>query len=391
MPFETTSLFLDSLRLLKSQGPHADTISVVSVLLITGWQPNAPNALRVWVTSLKGTTMAHMIFNNDSVAVAKQQAWHGLAKVLPDTFTPQQARDLVAPWDALETCDLTINLADGSKQSCDEFKVIIRSDDRSVLGMHSSGYTMLPVQSFFDLAYEFQSGSDEVEVETAGTLRGGRLLFLALAGNTVDIGSRGDSLCPYLMLSTSFDGTTPTRVDPTAIRPVCYNTVSAAWASSRAGMSLKHTSKADDRMDSIRKAILNWRMGIDALTVKARGMEAAPVRSRADVQEYFLRALESIYGKLPSPSTTNKRERSTLDWATDSLSNMVSVWDREQAEFGANWWVAGNTVTNYLQHNLLSAPRLAINGQARTHADLYGVIADRKAVALDLAAEYATA
>jgi len=332
-----------------------------------------------------------MIFNNDKVAVARQQAWHGLAKVLPSEFTPKEARELVAPWDAIETCALTADLPNGDKVLTDEFKIIIRSDDHAILGMHSSGYTMLPVQDFFNLAYEFQSEYSEVKVETAGTLKGGRLLFLALQGKSVDIGSRGDGLDPYVMLSTSFDGTTPTRVDPTSIRPVCYNTVSAAWADSRAGMSLKHTSKAADRMAGVIKAIQNWRMGIDRLADSARALESAPVRSRAEIQAYFLRALETVYGRLPDANTTNKRELSTLEWAADSLASMSQTWDKEQQEFGANWWVAGNAVTNYLQHNLLSAPRLGLNSQSRTHADLYGVIADRKATVLNLATEFAVA
>lgn len=333
--------------------------------------------------------MAHMITDSDTVAVYQSTAWHGLAVPLAEYPSPTEARDIVAPWDALASTDILITLPGGDAVSTDEFKVIVRSDNGAVLGMHSQKYSPVSVAEFFDLAYEFGS-ADVVKVDSAGTLKGGKTLFCSLKGDTVEIGSRGDTTTGYLLLAQGFDGTMPLRGDVASIRTVCNNTLTMNHLDSKCGFSIRHTRKMGDRMESVRRSIQAWKMGFDASIVKANELAFAPVRSRADVQEYFLRSLESIYGALPSPTTTDKREQTTLAWAATSLAEMGEFWNNEEAQYGANWWTAANAVTAYLQHSS-EATRLGTNSEARVFADLYGAQAERKGVAIHLAQSYALA
>ena len=330
--------------------------------------------------------MAHLIESSDTVAVYQSTAWHGLALALDEFPNPSQARQFVAPWEAIPTTDLHITLPNGMVISTDEYKALVRSDNGEILGLHSRKYSPVSVGDFFDLAYQFGS-ADTVKVDSAGPLRGGRTLFCSLKGDTVEIGNRGDISTGYLLLAQAFDGTMALRGDVAMIRTVCNNTMTANHLASKCGFTLRHTRNMGDRMADVRKVIAGWKAGQDATVAAANRYAAAPVRSRADVEEYFLRSLETVYGVLPSANTTDKREQSTLAWAADSLREIGNYWNREETQFGANWWTAANAVTAYLQHST-EASRLGVNSDARVYADLYGAQGERKGAVMALAASY---
>jgi phage/plasmid-like protein (TIGR03299 family) len=333
--------------------------------------------------------MAHLIESSDTVAVYQSTAWHGLAKALEQYPSPAEARQIVAPWEIIPSTDLTVYLPTGGAVQANGYKAIVRSDNGAILGLHSHKYSPVSVGDFFDLCYEF-GAVDTVKVDSAGTLRGGKTLFCSLKGDTVEIGNRGDLSKGYLLLAQAFDGTMALRGDCAFIRTVCNNTLMANHLASRTGFTLRHTRNMGDRMADVRKVIQGWKAGQDATVIEANRFAAAPVRSRAEVQEFFLRALETTYGVLPSATTTDKREQSTLAWASRSLAEIGAYWDAEEPQFGANWWTASNAVTAYLQHST-EASRLGVNSDARVYADLYGAQGDRKGAVLNLAREYAMA
>jgi phage/plasmid-like protein (TIGR03299 family) len=330
--------------------------------------------------------MAHLIESSDTVAVYQSTAWHGLALALDEFPSPSQARQFVAPWEAIPTTDLAITLPSGAVITTDEYKALVRSDNGEILGLHSRKYSPVSVGDFFDLAYQF-GAVDTVKVDSAGTLRGGRTLFCSLKGDTVEIGTRGDISTGYLLLAQAFDGTMALRGDVAMIRTVCNNTMTANHLASRTGFTLRHTRNMGDRMADVRKVIQGWKAGQDATVAAANRYAAAPVRNRAEVEEFFLRSLETVYGVMPSPTTTDKREQSTLAWAADSLREIGNYWNREETQFGANWWTAANAVTAYLQHST-EASRLGVNSDARVYADLYGAQGERKGAVMALAASY---
>jgi len=330
--------------------------------------------------------MAHLIESSDTVAVYKSRAWHGLAQALDEFPNPTEARQIVAPWDAIPTTDLHITLPNGMVISTDEYKALVRSDNGEILGLHSRKYSPVSVGDFFDLAYEF-GAVDQVKVDSAGTLRGGRTLFCSLKGDTVEIGTRGDISTGYLLMAQAFDGTMALRGDVAMIRTVCNNTMTANHLASKCGFTLRHTRNMGDRMADVKKVIQGWKAGQDATVAAANRYAAAPVRNRAVVEEFFLRSLETVYGVLPSPATTDKREQTTLAWAADSLREIGNYWNAEETQFGANWWTAANAVTAYLQHST-EASRLGVNSDARVYADLYGAQGERKGAVMALAASY---
>jgi len=105
--------------------------------------------------------------------------------------------------------------------------VLYRSDTGEPLGIASNNYKAVQpkdVMAFFDDLVK----AGDFQLETAGALSGGRRIWaLAKIGDGAPIIGR-DIVRPYLLLTTSFDGTMATTAKLTAIRVVCHNTLSVA-------------------------------------------------------------------------------------------------------------------------------------------------------------------
>jgi phage/plasmid-like protein (TIGR03299 family) len=104
---------------------------------------------------------------------------------------------------------------------------LYRSDTGSPLGIASREYKVVQpkdVMSFFDDVVK----RGKFQLETAGALSGGKRIW-ALA--KINYGAPiigNDVVRPYLLLTTSFDGSMATVAKLTAIRVVCHNTLSVA-------------------------------------------------------------------------------------------------------------------------------------------------------------------
>jgi phage/plasmid-like protein (TIGR03299 family) len=82
-------------------------------------------------------------------------------------------------------------------------------------------------------------------LETAGALSYGRRVWaLASVGAGADI-VEGDTVKPYLLLGTSYDGTMATVAKFTTVRVVCNNTITAALGDNSASVRVLHSERFD--------------------------------------------------------------------------------------------------------------------------------------------------
>ena len=83
------------------------------------------------------------------------------------------------------------------------------------------------------------------ELETAGSLKGGRKLW-ALAKTGQDLKLKGNDLVKsYLLLATSCDGTLCTTAQFTSLRVVCNNTLQMALRDSTGAIKVPHSTQFD--------------------------------------------------------------------------------------------------------------------------------------------------
>ncbi|MGL5327099.1 MAG: DUF932 domain-containing protein, partial [Aeromonas sp.] len=180
--------------------------------------------------------MAHLI---DSMAYTGQTPWHGLGNVLP----PQQSLDV---WLQAAGMDWTIEQSDVLYQGSPDnpvlhtypdSKVLYRSDTLAPLSVVSQRYNVVQPHEVLHF-YQDLVEAGGFELETAGSLKGGRKLW-ALAKTGQDLILKGGDLVKsYLLLATSCDGTLCTTAQFTSVRVVCNNTLQVAVGNQSAAIKV---------------------------------------------------------------------------------------------------------------------------------------------------------
>lgn len=105
---------------------------------------------------------------------------------------------------------------------------LLRNDTFDVLGMVSGDYHIVQPATVFAFFTQLLA-KDGIKIETAGALRGGaRIWAMAKIDDAFEI--MGDRLFPYVLCSTSYDGSMCTSAALTPTRVVCNNTITIAGA-----------------------------------------------------------------------------------------------------------------------------------------------------------------
>jgi phage/plasmid-like protein (TIGR03299 family) len=209
--------------------------------------------------------------------------WHGLGQKLADgadMATWRKAAGL--DWSVLQTPVLfqDANKEAGMLSSFTGQKVLYRDDTRHPLSIVSTGYT--PVQPGEVLEFfEKLMGKAGYQMETAGSIRGGKRIWaLAKVSEGIEI-VRGDLVRPYVLCATSYDKSMATTAKKTKIRVVCNNTLSAAAGDfQRAGSSEPEVRIAHDQKfvaDDVLKQLEQAESEFKAFALSAQRMAASNI------------------------------------------------------------------------------------------------------------------
>jgi len=177
--------------------------------------------------------MAHMIdttTGNAAIAYSGLAPWHKLGQQLTAGATIQEwTQQAGLAYDVLESPVLFNTPATSAPQAWPDRKVLHRSDTGAPLAVVSQGYNVVQpaeVMGFFSKLVDLGGFT----METAGALSYGRRVWaLAKVNEGADI-VEGDTVRPYVLLGTSYDGTMATIAKFTSVRVVCNNTITAAAA-----------------------------------------------------------------------------------------------------------------------------------------------------------------
>ena len=193
--------------------------------------------------------MAHMIDTTTgtaAIAFAGQTPWHGLGQALtPDASIETWTREAGLNYTVKESPVLFQTDAATMPEEFKGRKVLHRSDTGAALAVVSDGYRVVQtseVMGFFGKLVELGG----FQMETAGVLSYGRRVWaLAKVNEGADI-VEGDTVRPYVLLGTSYDGTMATVAKFTSIRVVCNNTITAALGRENAGtVRVLHSERFD--------------------------------------------------------------------------------------------------------------------------------------------------
>ncbi|WP_411166982.1 phage/plasmid-like protein [Aeromonas sp. DSM 116730] len=187
--------------------------------------------------------MAHLI---NTMVYTGQTPWHGLGNILP----PQQSLDIWLQaagmaW-TIEQSEVMFNVASNALhiRPYTDSKVLYRSDTLEPLSVVSPRYKVVQPHEVLHF-YQDLVEAGGFELETAGSLKGGRKLW-ALAKTGQDMRLKGgDVVKSYLLLATSCDGTLCTTAQFTSLRVVCNNTLQIALRDSTGAIKVPHSTQFD--------------------------------------------------------------------------------------------------------------------------------------------------
>lgn len=277
----------------------------------------------------------------------------------------------------------------------------VRADTGETLGIVSNIYKVVQNWEAFQFVDKLV-GTGDVRYESAGALKGGRLVWLlARLPDQHDFVADGDQLARYLLFYNSHDGSNSVTIVPTSVRVVCWNTISladptikseaagdkeateAVLSNKRKGGAIRisHIQNVKMRLDDAHQILRRSNATFDQFAEDARKLAAVRI---TNIQ--FERFLERLVptpgtGEMP-PARRKTRERITELYHHGPGQQMVK----------GTAWAALNAVTEFIDHDWKSRAK---DDQTRKSNTLYsiwfgnagGLKTEAHRAALELAAE----
>ena len=313
---------------------------------------------------------------NRASYASTQREWHGLGELMPagqDIETWAQAAGMEYKVQratiryAAERFD-TAHTPINALKTLDERLVLFRSDTGAPLGVVSDSYKVVQPREVLEFFREWAQ-ANACTIESAGVLFGGKRYFAtAKMSDGVFVGE-GDKIVPYVLLSTSADGSLATEGRITTVRVVCNNTLRLA---SKGASSFRVSHRTAFKAEECKGIIEAAQAEFGAFMDMSRKLASIKVESRLaeDMTTLLL--------------TTPTRD---ADAARDSagFTKIMSLFNGggkgstlETARETAFGWL--NSATEYFDHHVR-----ARNDENRTAAALWGPGADLKQRAVEIA------
>lgn len=334
--------------------------------------------------------MAHNIetFQNGKAAFvsARQDAWHRLGTVTDYAMTAQQALELalLTNWNvrkvALRTEPMLSEEGVTTLNVPDQFATVRTnpvSGTPDVLGVVGKKYQPIQNEEHTELlnALVDESGA---HFETAGSLKGGREVFVTMKmPQHMNIGGI-DAVDLYLAALNSHDGSSAFRFLVTPVRIVCANTQAAALKSARSIFSVRHTSGASAALAQARQAL-----GLTFKYQEAFEVEAERMIQQTLTDTAFMGIMDRLFPApaADAPASTRRRHTDQIN----ELGRLFADASTNETIRGTQW--AGyQAVTEYIDH-FAPAQRTKWTsniGTARAMRSLSAPVLNLKSRAFDL-------
>lgn len=333
---------------------------------------------------------------------AGQPAWHGLGVVTKEAKTSEEAIKLAGmDWEVVKVphyYNWTVPGMDNDGNFCDmeekrevpDSFLNVRSDTGAVLGVGLSGkYTIVNNRDAFDFMDAVVGGGDDnVYYESAGSLKDGRVIWMLARIGEAKFVCDGDPQIPYVLLSTTHDGTGSVRIQGTPVRVVCWNTLTHAQRQGKrheiSHYSIRHVGELEQRVEAAREAIGLVLKGFDSYIETGSRLAEVKVAAKQDGEKVqaFMKAIfpKELSKEQPSTRIQNIVERIMKNWLEDPRQTKIE---------GANGtaWGLLNAATQYFDHDRTTktGDDETARNENLTHGSWFGEPAKAKARAFEAA------
>lgn len=296
--------------------------------------------------------MAHEIeqFNDGTAAFvsAREDSWHQLGTVTTSALTAEDAMRLAAldNWNVrlvgLNATELTAEGA--TMMEVPNHRATVRTHPKTgrpeSLGVVGTDY--VPVQNEEHAEFlNYLVDESGAHFETAGSLRGGRQVFLTMKlPQTMTIGD-SDKVDLYIAAFNSHDGSSAFRIVVTPVRVVCANTLRAGLSAAKSKYTVRHTSGARSRIAQARQALgLTFRYAEEFEKAAQRMLDA-------EMTTPMLRTVVEQLWPVSNADTMRKKNNQLSRWNT--IRNLFEQADT-QASIRGTVWAGYNAITEYTNH-----------------------------------------
>lgn len=323
--------------------------------------------------------MAHEIETVNGQArmvYAGEVPWHGLGQQVEKEITAAAAIKLAGLDWKLEKQPIYLK----SKVEIDNIPVvgelipnqlaIVRPEDKQIMGVVTNAYELIQNSECFDFM-DGIIGEGQAVYHTAGSLFGGRIIFLTVK-LPYDATVGPDKIQKYILLSSSHDGSQALSVRWTPVRTVCANTLEFAKSNCSQTFKIRHRRNYREKVAEARRVL--------QLTDAYYAQMEKEFNKLLDTQFTNGQMIEFTEKLLPtegnvSTQTKNKRNRLVELFHTG----------KGNAAVANTRWAAYNSVTEYVDHVAKFRTREGVSeNEAHMNGVFFGSGSELKQKALQL-------
>ena len=277
--------------------------------------------------------------------------WHGLGTSVEELLTAKEMKTAAGLDWVVEGKPMTVQ---GTNIVVPNKVANVRNTDNAVLGVVGSRYKVIQNDEMFSFAdFLLDAGA---QFETAGSLRGGEVVFAAMEIPSEHIEIKGDNgqTRSYLVLANGHNGLFPFRALVTPVRVVCMNTLNAALGSAKTSFTIRHTAKIEGKIAEAKRALGITHKVMDEFRVGAENLILKKM-----TEKDAIRVITSVFPL----SEDEKREKKVF---SDRAAQTIAIWKNAENLEGVREtaWGVWNAIGEYLDHGVSYR-----GGQRSTAAD----------------------
>lgn len=301
-------------------------------------------------TILEGGSADLEVFADGSAAFASRlDAWHQLGTIIPEGLTVDDVMTYahLGGWNVRKMpLTTTDTVTDQTFVVPGKFATVRTNPvtkDAEALGVVGRFYT--PRQNEEHAAF-LQAVTDEsgASFETAGSLDGGRKVFISMKLPEAMTVGGVDRVDLYLCAINSHDGTSPFTTILSPVRVVCANTLAAALHSRLPQrFTVRHTANANAAVAQAREALkLGWKYAAD-FQLEAEKLLNIPLTTQK-----FDAVLNRMFGKIEMDGREPAKGQARKIEKFDTIRGLLTA--KTQENIAGTRWAAYNAITEYLDH-----------------------------------------
>lgn len=270
----------------------------------------------------------------DTMMYVREKPWHGMGTMVMEAPTSADALRLSGlDWTVEQR---PVFLAD-SGSPIDNYKANVRSTDGIVLGIVTDRYQIVQNADAFAWTDELITG--EVRYETAGSLRGGKKIWLLAKMPTAKVA--GDDVEPYLCFSNTHDGSGAVKVCMTPVRVVCNNTLNLALNTAKRSWAMKHVGDMSSKLDEARMTLEladRYMLELDTVADRLANVSVTDTKLEEILREMF-----------PLKEDASNRQKNTVQAVKDEF--MICYFMPDLAKFRGTGWGVVNAMADMVDHS----------------------------------------